>query len=108
LGNAYFGRKKYAAAIEQYNKAVSLSPNDSAIFYNLGAAYANSDMYEQAAVQYENAIAIAPKAADTHNGLAFVLYKLKDYEAAWRHIQVAEKLGADISQELLEAIEEQL
>jgi tetratricopeptide (TPR) repeat protein len=108
LGNVYFGQEKYAAAIEQYNKAAGLSSNDSAIFYNLGAAYANSGKYEQAALQYENAIEIAPKMTDAHNGLAFVLYKLKDYEAAWRHIQIAEKLGADISLELLEAIEEQL
>ncbi|MCX5634304.1 MAG: hypothetical protein NTW55_00475 [Planctomycetota bacterium] len=44
--------------------------------------------------------------ADAHNGIAFVYYRLKQYEQARKHIKIASQLGADVPKELSEAIEE--
>lgn len=107
LGNAYFGKQNYDAAIEQYKKAVRIKPDDGAIHYNLGAAYSNKGQYEQAVAEYRKAVEIEPEMGDAHNGLAFVFYKLEKYDLAWHHIKVAEKLGIEISKELLAAIEDE-
>jgi len=108
LGNAYFGQKKYGAAIEQYKKAVLLKPNEAMIHYNLGAAFSNNENYEQAVAEYLKAVEIDPKIGDAHYGLAFGFYQLKKYNLAWKHIQIAEKLGVEISKDQLNAIKRKL
>ena len=108
LGNAYFGKQNYDAAIEQYKKAIQIKPDEGTLHYNLGAAYSNKGLYEQAVAEYKKVVEIEPEMADAHNGLAFSLYKLKKYDLAWKHIRIAEKLGADISEDVLAAIEDKL
>jgi tetratricopeptide (TPR) repeat protein len=108
LGNAYFNKKKYDSAIEEYKKAVRIKPDNGTVHYNIAAAYHNKGYFDKAAVEYEKAIEIDPQMADAHNGLAFAYYKLKDYESAWQHIKKAEALGVKISPDLLSAIKENL
>ena len=104
LGNAYFGQKKYSMAIEQYKKAVLLQPGEAMIYYNLGAAYANSENYNQAVAEYLMAVELDPDNGDAHYGLAFGYYQLKKYALAWKHIQMAQKLGVKVSQDQLKII----
>jgi len=108
LGNAYFGRKQYNSAIEQYNKAVLINPDEAMVHYNLGAAYSNNENYEQAVAEYLRAVEIDPEIGDAHYGLAFGFYQLKEYDLAWKHIQIAEKLGVEISKDQLNAIKSKL
>ena len=108
LGNAYFEKQNYDAAIEQYKKAVRIKPDDGSIHYNLGAAYSNKGQYEQAVAEYKKAVEIEPEMGDAHNGLAFAFYKLEKYDLAWKHIRIAEKLGVEISEELVAAIKDEL
>ncbi|MDD5064356.1 MAG: tetratricopeptide repeat protein [Phycisphaerae bacterium] len=108
LGNAYFNRHNYDAAIEQYKKAAQITPKDIMIHYNLGAAYSNNGQYEQAASEYGKAIEIDPKIGDAHKGLAFAFYRLEKYDLAWQHIKTAEKLGVEVSKDLLAAIEDEI
>jgi Flp pilus assembly protein TadD len=82
--------------------------DDAAIHYNLGAAHSNKGDYEAAVAEHLRAVELEPEMADAHNGLAFVYYKLKEYELAWKHIKIAEQLGADITEELTAAIEDKL
>lgn len=108
LGNVYFTKEEYDTAIEQYKKALEIKSDDSSLHYNVGAAYSNKGQYEQAAPEYEKAIELDPGMGDAHNGLAFALYKLEQYESAWQHIKTAERLGVEVSKELLAAIEDKL
>ncbi len=108
LGNAYFTKENYDAAIIQYKKAARVKPDEGTIFYNLGAAYSNKGDYEKAVAQYTKAIEIDPEMAGAHNGLAYGFYMLKDYSSAWEHLKTAEDLGADIDKKLLDAIEANL
>ncbi len=108
LGNAYFGQKKYSAAIEQYKKAVLIQPDEAMVHYNLGAAFSNNENYEQAVAEYLRTVEIDPEIGDAHYGLAFGFYQLKKYNLAWKHIQMAEKLGVEISKDQLKAIKRRL
>jgi Flp pilus assembly protein TadD len=108
LGNAYFSQEKYDAAIEQYRRAIQVKPDDSGLRYNLGAAHSNKGEYQQAIIEYRKAVELKPEMGDAHNGLAFAYYKLEKYDLAAEHIGIAEELGAEISAELLAAIEGEL
>ena len=108
LGNAYFRQKKFGAAIEHYKKAVQIKPDEAAIHYNLGTAYSNIKNHEQAVAAYLKTVEINPQMADAHLGLAIEFYFVKNYELAWKHIQTAQELGADVSQEQLDAIKSKL
>ncbi|MFB0525550.1 MAG: tetratricopeptide repeat protein [Phycisphaerae bacterium] len=108
LGNAYFGKQDYDAAIQQYNKAVRIKPDDGGVRYNLGAAYSNKADYKQAVAEYLEAVKIEPKMGDAHYGLAFGFYKLKKYDLAAKHLNIAEKLGVEVSKDLLDAIKDKL
>ncbi|MHC4068332.1 MAG: tetratricopeptide repeat protein [Planctomycetota bacterium] len=108
LGNAYFTQGKYDDAVEQYSKAIVFSPDDAAIYYNLGAAHSNNSDHKKAVAAYKKAVELDPNMADAHNGLAFTYYKLKDYKPAWQHIKTAQQLGAEISKDLLKAIEKKV
>jgi tetratricopeptide (TPR) repeat protein len=104
LGNAYFGQKKYSMAVEQYKKAALIQPDEAMIHYNLGAAYSNSEDYKQGVAAYLRAVEIDPDIGDAHYGLAFGYYNLKKYDLAWKHIQIAQKLGVKVSKDQLNAI----
>ncbi len=78
------------------------------VHYNLGAAYSNNENYEQAVAEYLRAVEIDPEIGDAHYGLAFGFYQLKKYNLAWKHIQIAEKLGVEISKDQLNAIKRKL
>ncbi len=108
LGNIYFARADYGAAIEQYSRAAELGIDDSSVYYNIGAAYYNQKDYERAVAAYRKAVEIDPTMGDAHSGLALGYYWLGEYEDARRHIEIAQELGAEISKDLLSAIEDKL
>ncbi len=108
LGNAYFGQKDYDSAIECYIQAVTVKPNDAWIYYNLGSAYSSKRDYTQAVTAYQHAVTIDPGIADAHHGLACGLYMLKQYDLAWKHINLAKRLGAQVSDDQIEAIKSRL
>lgn len=108
LGNAYFSRQNYDAAIEQYKRAIQTAPGDARIRCNLAAAYANKAEYEQSVAEYLKAVQIEPNMGDAHYGLAFSYYKLKKYESARKHIEIAEKLGVDVTKDRLDAVKRSL
>jgi tetratricopeptide (TPR) repeat protein len=105
LGNAYFGRDRYADAMRQYDKALLLRPDDHNILYNLAACYANTDRFEQAADLYGRVLDLSPEMVETHAQLAFVFYKLGRYEQADEQIRSADLSGVQVDENLRRAIE---
>jgi tetratricopeptide (TPR) repeat protein len=47
-GVIYFGKGQYDRAIDDYNKAALLNPNNMAIYYNRGKAYEKKGQYDKA------------------------------------------------------------
>jgi tetratricopeptide (TPR) repeat protein len=105
LGNAYFGQADYDSAISQYQRALEMTSDDAWIYYNVGSAYSNKGDFSLAVEAYRQAIAIDPDIGDAHHGLAYGLYMLKQYDLAWKHINLAKRLGAEVSEEQMRALE---
>ncbi|HLB73425.1 MAG TPA: tetratricopeptide repeat protein [Sedimentisphaerales bacterium] len=108
LGNAYFGQQKYDSAIELFERAVAVEPTKAMIYFNLGAAYSNKGDYAQAVGAFLNAVQIDDAIAEVHYQLAVGYYNLQDFDLAWKHIKIAQKLGAKVTDEQLEAIKSRM
>ncbi len=50
------------------------------------------------------AIKVDPKNGDAHHALAYGFYRLGKYDLAWNHATAAKKLGAKVSEDLLQTI----
>jgi tetratricopeptide (TPR) repeat protein len=105
LAGMYFERQDFARAEKLYKDALQFYPDESSIYYNLAACYSNQKKYKLAESAYKKAVTISPESAGAHNGLAITYYYLKDYKEALKHILIAQKLGYDIPQDLLELLE---
>lgn len=108
LGNIYFEQHKLAEAIELYERAVLVKPDEGMIHYNIGAAYSNLADYNSAVTAYLKAVEIDPSIGDAHYGLAFGFFQLKQFDLAWKHINIAKKLGVKVEQKQLDAIKSRL
>jgi tetratricopeptide (TPR) repeat protein len=108
MGNVYFNKGDYTSAIEQYKKAVSIRPDDHNLHYNLGSAYYNVGNYDDSVLEYTKAINFNPDMAEAQKGLGMSYFMLENYNPALRHIKIAKELGAEVSDELITAIQEHL
>jgi tetratricopeptide (TPR) repeat protein len=90
-------RGKLRSAIENYERAVSLAPDDSLAHYNLANALQDA-LDERALAEYVIAIKADPRLYRAYNNLATLLIlKTKDYPAALHAINVAFDQAGSIS-----------
>jgi tetratricopeptide (TPR) repeat protein len=75
-GVAFFDKKMYAEAIEEFNKALALDPAQAAITARVADAYLEMKRYEEALAGYEKAIALSPSDSKLYNNKGVVLDKL--------------------------------
>ncbi len=108
LGNTYFKMQKYKPAIDWYKKAEQLAPANTMVLYNLGAAYSNINQFHKSALKYQKALSVDSQIAKAHSGLGYVFYQLEKYSQAQKHLITAERLGLEISQDLLTEINDKL
>ena len=79
--------KSWDEAIANYQKALSLNPNDALTHYDLALALKYKGDPRQAAEEFKKSIELRPKWADPHYGLGAVLYDLHDLPAASKELQ---------------------
>lgn len=108
LANAYADKEDYSAAIPLYRQATRIRPDDTTVLYNYGSACSNMGDFQKAAQLFEKTLDIDNNLAAAHNALAYVYYRLNEYEAAYEHIVKAEELGAQIDHRILSAIQKEL
>jgi tetratricopeptide (TPR) repeat protein len=108
LGNAHFNRADYGSAVSYYSRAAAVKPDDAWILFNLGAAYSNQQDFERAVDAYRQAVKLDPGIGDAHHGLAYGYYHLHQYALAWKHINIARKLGVEVTEEQVKAIRSRL
>ena len=69
MGIAYDKQKEYDKAIEAYQKALEINPNDDTTYYNMGIAYGNQEEYDKAIETYQKALEINPKRKSAYTNL---------------------------------------
>lgn len=82
LGNALKELKQFDAALQSYDRAIALAPNDADAYYNRGTALHAMGRFEDAALSYERALALNPEDAQALNNLGVTLKELKRYDDA--------------------------
>ncbi len=80
IGDFYFKRKNYKAAIERYREAVGYKPDDALSTFHLARALEESGNYEEARKEYQAYLKIlphGPSAGDAHRALEKLQQKIK-------------------------------
>ncbi|MFC2720407.1 MAG: tetratricopeptide repeat protein, partial [Bacteroidota bacterium] len=83
LGNSLFRQKKYKEALEQYQKAATLTKEKKEIasaFHNVGNALMEEKNYEKSVEAYKNSLKANPKDDDTRYNLAVAQYLMKKHQ----------------------------
>ena len=102
LGTAFFFLKRYDESVKMYEKATQITPNDEALFGNLGDAYRWSGHSEQAGLAYDKAISLAfqqlqvnPRSAGVMGDLALYYAKKGDAHNALQYITQARSIDGN-------------
>jgi len=91
-GNNYFQKADYEKALDCFEKALDLCPNDISFLNNIGYTYEKMEKCNKAIETYEKSLKINPSHANTWNGLALLYKKLGKYEDAIRACKKAIEL----------------
>ena len=82
LATLYYRRREYAAAIENYRRALKLQPDRALLHFNLGSAYEREGRHEEAVAELRKAVALDPADAEAHMSLGLELDALGDVAGA--------------------------
>lgn len=94
LGNSLFRQKKYKEALEQYQKAATLTKEKKEIayaFHNVGNALMEEKNYEKSVEAYKNSLKANPKDDDTRYNLAVAQYLMKKKQEQQKQQQQQQK-----------------
>ncbi len=90
VGNAYYDHKFYPQAIEYYQKALALKPDDVNVRTDMGTAMWYSGSPKEAVAEFEKSLKVDPNHAQTLYNMGVVKWEgLKDAKgaiAAWQHL----------------------
>ena len=69
LGYAYRDQDKLTEAVDAFNTARQIDPNNYQVFHELGVTYMKQQRYTEAAIALQQALNIRPEAVQTENNL---------------------------------------
>ena len=102
LGTSYFFLKQYSQAVEMFEKAVALNPNDTVMVVNLGDAYRGSGQQDKANTTYRQALTVGfkelqtnPQDADVKAEVALAYAKMGNAPEAQKFIREARGIDKD-------------
>jgi len=75
-GQQFYREKKYDLALNAFQEAVRLKPNDPVLLNNLGFIYYKMDRYDDALGWLEKTLAADPKRKEAHGNIAELYLKL--------------------------------
>ena len=94
-GNIYFSKGQIDLAIEDYNKAVELKPNDAGLYYNRGLAYNKKGKVDLAIKDFDKAIELSPNNADVYNNRGDAYGAKGEFDKAFTDFRKAIELKPD-------------
>lgn len=92
-GVAYFRSNKLKLAIEDFNKAAQLLPENSAVYNNRGNVLVALALHEEAIKDFNRAILLSPGYAVAFNNRANVFFDLRRYDQALADFSTAYELN---------------
>lgn len=96
LGSAYAATGKYAEAVAELNRALSLAPNSDEFYRRLGDVYRDSGHNQQAVEAFQTAVKLNPYYWVNHNKLGIAYAHLANYPKAVQAFQQVASLEPDI------------
>src|SRR6266478_9010569 len=81
-GNAYYEKRNYDRAIQNYDEVIRLNPNHAKAFSNRGIAYGRKGDYDRAIENYNEAIRLNPNHANALYNRGNAYKHNKDYDRA--------------------------
>ena len=84
LGAYYYSRQEYDKAIESYQKAIALKPENGISHFGMGQCFFETSAYERAAVSFEKALSLQVREAMLFVNLIESYLRLNQVEAALR------------------------
>ena len=94
-GVDYAEQGDYEKAIEQFDEAVRLDPQDAKAYGNRGSAYSALGKYQQAIQDYDEAIRLRPQLAGAYYIRGLIYGELGKSDEAARDFAKAKELGYD-------------
>ena len=98
VGLAYFKKQDYAAAEQNYLKALDFNPRFARAHFRLGELYYEQGRSVEAFNAFSRSVELAPRSADAQYGLGLAAMKLKDNNRARLAFQETIKLAPDSEQ----------
>ena len=89
LGEAYMSIQEPEKAIEVFEKARSLDPNDAEMASKIGMAFITTHDYAKAIQYYNNAVKAEPSKLQLRHDLASLYWKLGNYEEAEKELKAS-------------------
>jgi tetratricopeptide (TPR) repeat protein len=80
IGNVYFGRQNYSAAIEHYTKATAIDPSFSQPYNQLGYAYRFLEKYDEAERAFKKYTQVLPNDPNPYDSYAELLMKVGRFD----------------------------
>jgi serine/threonine protein kinase/tetratricopeptide (TPR) repeat protein/TolB-like protein len=96
LGSAYIATGKYAQAITELKRAISLAPSSDEAYRRLGAAYLASGDYPHAIEAFQKAVDLNSYFWVNQNALADAYFRSGDYAKALQGFQQVTVLAPDV------------
>lgn len=96
IGIAYHHLNDLNAALENYNKALSISPDYAEAINNIGTVYYAKKDYKRAIREYERALRITPRSASIYSNLGTAHFARKKYDAAFAAWQKALEIDPEV------------
>jgi serine/threonine-protein kinase len=96
LGSAYIATGKYAQAVAELKRAISLAPNSDESYRRLGAAYLASGDYPHAIEAFQKAVDLNSYFWVNQNALGDAYFRSGDYTKALQSFQQVTVLAPDV------------
>ncbi|MCX5791968.1 MAG: tetratricopeptide repeat protein [Elusimicrobia bacterium] len=82
MGNAYFKKKDFKAALENYKSAIRISSRNAEAYWRRGMLYSAAGEDALAQKDFDQAIILDLDCVEAYNGRGYLFFKKKEYGAA--------------------------
>ena len=93
IGSIHADNKRYGMALQEFERAVELNPNDYVAHTNIGIIYKKSGNFKRAEEKYKKALSINPNHALAYNNLGNIYLQTKRYDKAIDYYKKAIELS---------------